>query len=261
MKKHYFFVITAIAVAATTVWPTLRAQETAPFSQMNLALKFSTMGAGLELATPLGSYLNMRAGADMLPLSSQGYDNYSLNSYSDDLEPAFGFTPEYRAKGKIQMIHGHLLADIYPTSRSIFHLTVGAYVGTSQIKIQGSIVDPKNNAQAELLEGYEWPDLNIDGYEVTTKDGRANLDLLLGNAVKPYLGIGLGRAVTRKSFGVKFELGVLYQGDYTLKQDGRILNLKNTDEIEGEDISLINDYAKWIKWWPMLNLQFSFRLY
>ncbi|MDR1403626.1 MAG: hypothetical protein LBJ60_08005 [Tannerellaceae bacterium] len=259
MKKIYSLVIAVIAVVATTVWPSLHAQETTPFSRVNLALRFSTVGVGLELATPLGSHLNLRAGAGTLPLSL-GYSNYSLSSYSGDLEPSFGYMPDYRAKVKVEMVHGHVLADIYPASHGIFHLTVGAYAGRSQIGIQGSVVNSSNNEPAVLLPGYSWPVVNIDGYEVETENGRANLDLVLGNAVKPYLGIGLGRAVTQRGFGVKFELGMLYQGDYTLKQDGRILNINDSDEVEGKDISFINKYSKWSKWWPMINLQFSFRV-
>ncbi|MDR1332295.1 MAG: hypothetical protein LBK07_09355 [Tannerella sp.] len=256
MKKHYLLVI---IVFATMGFSALHAQETAPFGRMNLALRLSTMGVGLELATPLGRHVDARAGVDALPFSL-GYDNYSLNSYAADLEPAFGYVPEYRAKGKLQMVHGHLLADIYPSAHGIFHITAGAFVGTSRVRIQGTMVDA-SNGPVTLLPGYEWPVINIDGYDVTTDDGRANLDLMLGNTVKPYVGIGLGRAVTQRGFGVKFELGVLYQGDYTLKQDGRTLNLKNTDGADDKDIELIGEYAEWANWWPMVNLQFTFRMY
>jgi hypothetical protein len=235
------------------------AQETTPFSRMNLALRLSTTGVGLELATPLSAHVNARAGVDVLPYNL-GYDNYSLNSYSDKLEPAFGYVPAYRAKAKIDMLHGHLLADIHPSANGIFHFTAGAYIGTSQIKINGTLVDPSNQ-QAVLQPNYEWPIVNIDGYPVKTDDGYANLDLVLGNTVKPYLGVGIGKAVTEKRFGVKFEVGVLYQGDYTLKQDGQVLNVNNTNEVEGESIEVFHEYAKWTKWWPMVNLQFTFGLY
>jgi hypothetical protein len=256
MKKHYLLVTTVIATMGLSV---LHAQETAPFSRMNLALRLSTMGAGLELATPLGSHFDARAGVDVLPFSS-GYLNYSLDDDATALEPAFGYVPEYRARGEIKMVHGHLLADIYPSARGIFHVTAGVFVGTSRIRLQGTMVDA-NNGPVTLLPNAEWPVVNIGGYDVETDGGRANLDMTLGSAVKPYLGIGLGRAVTQKRFGVKFELGVLRQGDYTLKQDGRVLNLSNADGIEGADIGLISDYAEWMKWWPMINLQFTFRLY
>jgi hypothetical protein len=257
MKKHLFLIVifTTIGLPAMS-----QAQKTAPFSRMNIALRLSTVGVGLEVATPLGAHVNARAGANILPYSLN-YQNYSLDSYSDRLEPAFGYVPQYRAKGKIDMLHGHLLADIHPLSRGIFHFTAGAYVGTSKIGIQGLLVDPSNQP-VKLEPNYEWPLLNVDGYEVRTDGGRANLDLILGNTVKPYLGIGIGRSVlAKKSVGIKFELGMLYQGDYTLKQDGRILNLKNSTEVEGENIEMINDYARWAQWWPMINLQFVFKLY
>jgi hypothetical protein len=257
MKKHCLFMI--IAVAMIELPAMLRAQKTAPFSQINLALGMSTMGGGLELATPLGAHINARAGADVLPFSL-GYTNYSLESYSDILEPAFGYVPNYRAKTAFNMRHGHLLADIHPVSRGIFHFTAGAYIGTSRIRIQGLLVDA-NDQPVTLQPDYEWPTVNIDGYEVKTDGGHADLDLILGNAVKPYLGIGLGNAVTNRGFGVKFELGALYQGDYTLKQNDRILNLKDKNEAGGEDISMLGKFTEWAKWWPMINLQFTFKLH
>ncbi|MDR2119901.1 MAG: hypothetical protein LBP64_03380 [Tannerella sp.] len=259
MKRHYFFTIMIVVIATTLPSATLRAQETAPFSRLELGLRLSTAGIGLEAATPLGAHINVRAGANLLPYSMD-YRNYPLNSYSDRLEPAFGYVPEYRAKGKLNMLHGHLLADIHPLARGIFHFTAGVFIGKSQIGIQGLLVDP-NNRPVELQPNYEWPVLNVDGYDVDTEGGHADIDLVLGNTVKPYLGIGLGKAVTRKSIGIKLELGAFYQGDYTLKQNGHVLNLKNTNEIEGESIEMINDYARLAQWWPMLNLQFMFKVY
>ncbi|MDR0757379.1 MAG: hypothetical protein LBF85_05995, partial [Tannerella sp.] len=206
-----------IIVVSTIGLPAMmQAQETAPFSRMNLALRASTMGVGLEVATPLGSHINARLGANVLPYSLE-YQNYSLDSYSDRLEPAFGYVPSYRARGRISIAHGHLLADIHPLARGIFHFTAGVYVGTSKIGIQGRMVD-ESNQPVVLQPGYEWPTLNMDGYEVETDGGQADIDLVLGNSVKPYFGIGLGKAVTNRGFGVKFEIGALYQGDYTLRQ-------------------------------------------
>jgi hypothetical protein len=255
MKKFYFFM--TIVLATIGLPALLHAQENTPFSRMNLAIGASTLGGGLELATPLGSHINARLGADVLPVSLP-YSNYSLDSHSDKLEAAIGYMPEYRAGGTVKLMHGHLLADIHPFSRGIFHFTAGAYFGTNRIRIEGLLVDPNNNP-VTLQPDYDWPAVDINGYEVTTEGGRIDLDFILGNVVKPYLGIGLGNAVTNRRFGVKFELGMLYQGNYTLKQNGRILDLK--DEVGGEDISIINTIAQLTKWWPMINLQFTFNLY
>jgi hypothetical protein len=263
MKKHYLL---PIIVAITMGMPALHAQDAAQAGRMNLALRFSTMGAGLELATRLGSHFDVRAGADMLPVSL-GEDNYSLDGVAADMTPAFGYVPDYRIKGDIKMTHGHVLADIYPVSRGIFHITAGAFIGTSRINMKGVLVDA-NNKPAELLpdvNGY-WPELNLDGYEIPTDGGRADLEMTIGSTVKPYLGIGLGRSVTRKRFGVKFELGVLRQGDYTIRQNGRLLDHIGTGNLSGDGaentaVELLDDYAEWMKWYPMVNLQFTFKLF
>jgi hypothetical protein len=143
------------------------------------------------------------------------------------LVPAFGYVPEYRAKRDIKLTHGHLLADIYPSSHGIFHFTAGAFIGTSRVRIQGLLVDANNNnAPATLLPDGYWPVTDLDGYEIRTDGGRADLEMTIGGTVKPYVGIGLGRAVTRKRFGVKFEIGVLRQGDtHSARTDGHSTSL------------------------------------
>ena len=154
--------------------------------------------------------------------------------------------------------HGNVLVDYHPAG--IFHVTAGFFVGNSSLGIHGFMADWRNNnAQAKLLPGYQWPSVNLLDQKIDLTDGKANIDFQLGGIVKPYLGIGVGRAISKnKKLAVKFELGALYLGEYTLKQNGKKLDLsKSTDP----DIKEAHDILKQITAYPLMNLQLTYRIF
>jgi hypothetical protein len=232
-------------------------QDNAPFSHLNVALRASTVGGGLEFATPLGKLFDARAGFDYLT-GNVPYSNFSLNDDNGNMYDAFGYVPDLRMKEKLNMVHGHLLADFHPVAKGIFHITAGVFIGTSNLNADGFLAN-SNNDPAELKGGYEWPKVIVDGREIDFDGGKSTADIYLGNAVKPYLGLGLGNAVTRGRVGFKFELGLLYQGDYSLKQGGQDIDTINEKGIN--DMKDADRYTKLLRWWPMLNLQLTYRIF
>jgi hypothetical protein len=133
------------------------------------------------------------------------------------------------------------------------------YLGKSTVTADGFLVNPQTKAHAQLLEGKEAPTIIVDDYVLNvTADAALNAKLQLGKFVKPYFGLGLGKAVTKNRVGFKFELGLLYQGDLSVSQNGEKLNLK---EVNKENtIKDLDTYTDLFKWWPMLNFQLTFRV-
>lgn len=70
----------------------------------------------------------------------------------------------------------------------------------------------------------------MDGHAVEIKDGEMNGSFEMGGAFKPYFGIGIGRSLPKKRLGFMFELGVLYQGDYKLKQFGKEVSYLDSEQ-------------------------------
>ncbi|GHU56980.1 hypothetical protein FACS189411_09160 [Bacteroidia bacterium] len=233
-----------------------QAQEYNPFSHVTVGLSASTLGVGLEAATPLSKNFNARAGIDYVGFNA-GYVNFDLDDNSSALYDAIGYVPNYRAKIGFDQFHGHLLADFYPMTNGVFHLTAGVYLGSSKINVDGFLAD-QNDQPATLKPGFEWPSINLDGYDVPLTNGRANVGFLLRNAVKPYIGLGLGKFVTKHRLGFKFDFGAFYQGDYSVKQNGKKINLDDTELNNFEDI---DQYTKWLKWWPVINFQLTYRIF
>ncbi len=230
--------------------------EGKPLSHLNVSLGVSTLGVGIEAATPINSYLKLRAGINHMSYTSKTFD-ISLEDNDDLLQQAIGYVPDYRMKGKLNFTNGHVLVDFHPVKKGIFHLTAGFYVGQNQIKASGFLAD-ENGDRSTLLSGYDWPTIEFDGHQLDINNGELDATLTLGKTIKPYVGLGFGRAISKSRVSFKFEMGAIYQGDYTLKQGGQ-----NIDFIESEieNFTDIDTYTKWLKWWPMLNFQLTYKIF
>lgn len=225
-------------------------------SHLNIAVGVSTMGLNIEAATPLTSNLKLRAGLNFASFTSDKYD-IDLDDPDKTLYNAFGVTPHYELQGDFKTTHSHFLVDYYPFKKGIFHITAGVYVGKTRFKANGELLDDTGKL-VELVNGYEWPVIEFDGHILDINQGRLDAELKFGNTVKPYLGIGLGRAISKKRLGVKFELGVLYQGEYSISQHNQVI--ATTRDVTAS-VSDADDYTKWLNLWPMINLQLNYRIF
>ncbi|MFV0331155.1 MAG: hypothetical protein ACK5KL_15270 [Dysgonomonas sp.] len=224
-------------------------------SHLSVALRASTMGIGVQAATPINDNFTLRAGLDLMNFKTGNID-ISLDDPDGAFDKALGYTPDYKMKGKLNLVHGNALVDFYPT-KGVFHLTAGFYLGTNKVNADGILVDP-NGDKAVLKPGESWPSINFDGHQLEIDDANLNAELQLGNTIKPYLGIGIGRAIAHNRISFKFELGALYQGDYTLKQNGKKIDVNNN---LSENFDDVDKYTNLLKWWPMLNFQISYRIF
>lgn len=243
------------AVPATIQVPEKKSENTF-LSHLSVGLRASTMGIGLQAATPINDYFKLRAGIDFIGFKTSTFD-ISLDDPDGVFDEAFGYTPDYKMKGELNFTNGNVLVDFHPT-KGIFHLTAGVFIGANKLKASGFLADNNGNP-AQLKEGItEWPYLDFDGHRLTLDDANLDATLQLGKTIKPYFGLGVGRAIANKRVAFKFELGMIYQGDYSLKQNGKKLDVVNNASESFEDI---DDYTKWLKWWPMLNFQLSYKIF
>ena len=256
LKFNLVLVLAAILCAAT---PAFSQNDFKPFSHMSLGVKASTLGYGFEVATPLNKMMALRMGVNLTGGITFGEYNTPFNNLTDeDFTDRFGYEPDFRAKPEINLTHGNLLVDFQPIG--FFHLTAGFFVGTSKFKLTGSLVDHYNNP-AILRPGYEWPHIEVGDERIDLTGGHTNAELQLGNTFKPYVGLGFGRAVAKKHrVTFMFEVGALYQGgNYTFKQDGRVLDLSVSTQDELQDVH--DALTKYTKFWPMINFQLAYRIF
>lgn len=152
--------ITACLLTATTFWgqDATGAKETDivvgdkdcydAFKHLDLAITVGTTGVGVELATPVGEYVMLRAGFDYMPRFTVdmnfgiqvGEDPSTSQSKFENLQglleqyTGFDVNNSIDVKGKPTFYNFKLLVDVYPfKNNKKWHFTGGFYWGTSQI--------------------------------------------------------------------------------------------------------------------------------
>ena len=244
--KRILFIFLALALSLTAA-----AQHA---DHVSAGVGVGTDGFNIELATRLGNHIDIRTGYNR----ALGLVGYTVKGVAVPEHPgnaAGGYT-NVPLNVKLGMNDAHLLVNIYPSATGSFHFTVGAYMGAQRFA----------RAKATgLPSDYNTAGIEVDGYLVKASGGV--LDASLGApglggeafAVKPYVGIGFGRAVDPdKRVNFVFDLGAQYQGKPSLWGIGESLTGR-TQEVQiptdalGDASSMIDEYGKYLAFWPTLN--------
>lgn len=255
MKKFLPAIILTALLCAAAPMTTAANREKMPaperkaFSNVSLGISASTMGFGIQAATPLHRSIAMRVGVTTLPGS------YKYNQSIGEVEGVK--IPDLRLKATAGMTHGMLLFDFTPFRRgkSSFYITLGAYFGSSKLlKLSGQL-DPAQLADLEA-QGIHITDIpvNIGSSEVMLNaDGSMNASLKVW-AVKPYVGLGFGRPIPKRRVGFRGEIGAAFIG----KPKVESANVRDIDS-NGE-IGTINKILGKVIVYPNISLTLTVRL-
>lgn len=236
--------------------PTTAQDETITFKHFTVATGLTTLGFNLEVATPLSSHFLLKGGFNTYRYTTQSH-RFNLDDPYGALQEAFGQRVAYDMNAKMQNIHANLVVDYYPFKGGILYLSGGFYLGKTKLTARGTIVN-RDGSPAQLQPPYSWPELEFNGQKLDITNGRLDAELTLGNTIKPYIGLGLGRAVPKRRIGIKVELGLLYAGEYTLKQNGVDLG---PIETRADNFEEADTYIRWFKYYPMAKFQLQYRLF
>lgn len=258
IMKRVFFVFVVAVLCCNTV----SAQEDKNmFNHVAVGVNAGTSGVGIDVAVPIGDYLQLRAGYSMLPKLKLD-TTLDLTPEAGSLNQVPGLNiSEVDVEGRLNIANAKVLADIFPFKKSSFHLTVGAYFGNDKI------VDVENSsATSQLQLVHAWNTANPTyrvglelGDYLLTPDAQGHVDANLQTAkVKPYVGLGFGRAVPKKRLGFMFELGTMFWGSPKVFLNGNDHELTANDLGEdGGDI--LNKLSKFTIY-PVMNFRLCCRI-
>ena len=251
------------------------------FNHVSFSVSGGTTGIGFELAAPMTANFAVRAGYSFMPKIKY---SQKLTLDKSDLAAFYvngHYVHEVDLEGKLNMGDFSILFDWYPSKRSSFRFTAGAYIGKSDI-VTATNKEPFMNPEYAGKAGI---DLSRTGSNIMEKytivtDAAGNVDAKLKvNGFKPYIGIGFGRAVPRKSIGLQFDLGVQFwgkpelqtnlmyydgeQGDFVTRYE-KIEKGRITRSNEDKDYKDLRDAVKTIEAisvYPVLTLRFVGRIF
>lgn len=164
-----------------------------------------------NLATTLTPYVQLRLGMDWFPGVFKASIFNKGNAF-DIANFAFGDAKyDIKVNGHVNFGNLKFFADVFPGKRTGFHFTFGFMADIFKGGVFGQVYTSE-----PFLPQSDWQTkgIVIAGKGRIQTDANGNLNLgIKNNAVKPYLGIGFGRAIRPdKRVRVLFDLGIAYYG-------------------------------------------------
>lgn len=277
------------------------AQDYGYFNHLSIGVGLvGTDGEGIQVAAPIGSYVQMRAG-----FTTQALDLALVNLATKNIPEVGGISPfkktvdmgiEYNEikidkldiEARAKSTNMQLLFDIFPGKNTSFHFTVGAYLSLNPTGLVNASAKPIRNDGKSVFPGTKPYDTELYGI-TSDPSGNFLLDLQWTNKVfRPYVGIGFGRPVSLdRRVGVNFDMGIAYLGGLNLVSysyynydktgkpetvkidadfiDKKILSDTSMDESTRNTFQQIKGYItdvnKYSKIYPILKLTLFIRLF
>jgi hypothetical protein len=222
-----------------------------------IGVEAGTSGYGVTVATSLSPNFKLKAGFD--------YFNYTykadfdidpdgfLESAPDKEIPLLGVLSDPQLK----YANVKAIVDYYPRQNGIFSISAGVYFGSSAVALSGKITDYQQivaDKGGPVVFDY------VGAIIKPNTNGSFDGEMKFANFIKPYFGFGLGRTIANSRLGFKFDLGVIYQGDFEFKSD----NVSHGSNISSEANSFMDDanipsFVQHL--WPVLNFSLSYRIF
>ncbi|MCF0196063.1 MAG: hypothetical protein HUK03_02280 [Bacteroidaceae bacterium] len=204
-------------------------------------------------------------------------------------------------KSKIGYVTGNILFDVYPAKKSSFHITVGLFFGGKEpieayttnnallpfSAYNNMLYDYKYNPSAisqippgqtrslySVLQQEEENFLDKNGNPIyaglalangdvlkPAADGSARLDSKVW-AVRPYVGIGFGRAVPGvHRLNVSFDLGFAFWGNPTVTWKGESEMVLTKGMVKNDNLKTVLDVTDKLIAYPVLSLKLNCRIF
>lgn len=239
MKKKLLAAVMAVsAMSASAISPGV-------FDHLGLGVGIGTTGISVEAATPITSFIQLRAGASFVPsitFKSTTDVEYSVNGVEK--------SSDIKLQGDLGRVQGQVIFNVYPIPMCDFFIAAGAYFGGSTlVEITGNVPELKQYAS-------EYNGVVIGDYKIPCdKEGNVSGGIKV-KSFRPYFGIGFGRVVPGKLLSFNTELGVQIHGKPKLYTDyGEI------DVPEEHDNNTFNKIMDKVTIYPTLTFRLNFRAF
>ena len=233
MKKLFLFIMACLSLSSIQA-QSKQEKEFGFFNSLAIGANVGTTGWGIDVATPLGNHLALRAGFTIMPNFSYSDDvDFSINSTSSYI-PDGQIPTSIEVEGTMGRTAGEILLNYYPFKRSSFFLTGGAVFGGDKvIKVKGH---SDELAQYQDLAGKAG--IEIGDYTIPVDQNGNVSGGIKVSSFRPYIGLGFGRIVPKnKRVGFLFELGVQVHGTPEVYTDyGKLGDLLEEADNEFSDI-------------------------
>ena len=259
-------------MALVSVWMPMQAQDDNILRQYSLSAGVGTTGITADLGTMVTDFIGIRGGIDIMPKFKYSTDlTLTLVNQTVDLDISNIPERKVEVQGTLHNTTGHALLDFYPLVDRDFHVTVGAFIAgnrktvditTEESELLKKVADlnARRGQYALIPLSYGQVAAKMGDYNIMpSDDGTANAYINV-KKLRPYLGIGYGRAVpSRSRVSYQIDAGVQFTGK------ARVFNGVNGQEItadgvRGEDGGYLKTISR-ISFYPVISFRLVGRLF
>ena len=261
-----------IVMALVAVWLPARAQDDNILRQFSMSVGIGTTGFTADVGTMVTDFIGVRGGIDIMPKFKYSTD-LSLALVNQTVNLDIPDVPDYKVEvqGTLHNTTGHALLDFYPLTDRVFHVTVGAFIAgstktvditTEENELLKKVADlnARRGQYADIPIGYGQVAAKMGEYNIMpADDGTANAYIKV-KKLRPYLGLGYGRAVPSESrVSYQIDAGVQFTGKAS------VFNGVNGEEItadgvRGEDGGYLKAISR-ISFYPVISIRLVGRLF
>ena len=219
------------------------------FNSLGLGLSVSTVGVGLEVSTPIGNYLALRGGVSFMPKFTVTDE---VNADLKGVPQGYPQSAEVELEGSTKRTTGELLLNLYPFRSNCFFLAAGASFGGDKfVQITGHSDELQQLIAAGGSAGLQIGDVSIP----VDQNGNVSGGLKV-SAVRPYVGLGYGRAVPSKRINFMLDAGVQLHGTPEVYSD-----FGQVDQLMAEVDNDFTDIINKLKVYPVIRFRICGKLF
>ena len=255
------------------------------FEHVGVGVGFGLTGITIDVGSDITDYLTIRGGMDIFPSVSQDFDvkiGFESSFKKSDVPSRYALPGDkVKIEGKTGLGAGHLLFDIHPF-KNAFRITTGLYFGKEEIitvenkdnndfigianwnkDIQATPM-PADLATLAALNGGSLPRIGLemsDYFLAPDNNGHVDASIRV-NKVRPYIGLGVGRMVPKKSrLTCNFDFGVQFWGKPEIYLNGSDGEKKLEKKDLGNDGDEVLDILSKITVYPQLTVRLVGRIF
>lgn len=243
-------------------------------NHLSVGLNTGTTGTGIDVAMPLNKLITVKAG-----FSGWGIGDIKFKAINTAREYTQMQMVEIDAIKRSQMVDKvelalkpnfwdfYVLAEIHPFKNQPFYFSAGLFAGSQ------NFVHFRNTNEGALGFLYDanqkvldynrvfrtnYPPIGLKfGDYIFTADEHGNIDVRMKtNAVKPYIGFGIGQNIAKTHrVSLAFDAGLMFWGTpkFVLNDDTEIKASGRNSGIGGA--------LSWLKAWPNLQFRVAYKIF
>lgn len=244
------------------------------FNHLSVGLATGLRGTGVDVAMPVHKLVTVRAGFAGWNIGEIKFK--AINTASEITQMQMVEEDAVRRAQQVDKVelavkpnfwNFYLLGEIHPFKDQMFYFSAGLFVGSQNFVHFRNTNDgglgflyDANQKVADYNQvfrtNYQPIGLKFGDY-IFTADENGNIDVRMKtNAIKPYIGIGIGQNLAKKHrVSVAVDAGLLFWGAPKF-----VLNDETEIESTGQNSGITN-VLSWIKAWPNLEIRVAYKIF